>query len=971
MDISNKKRKYIKRFGDSKTAEQLSAETGLPVSAVKKVMAEFGYTPVASQESVLKANGSNGQITIPFDSVFLVLVGIGLFVTPLFFLPGLYDMYSLSKFALLIVLAPLAGLMFVLHGLSAKKFSFFKCLPFPGLPFILFYALLVVSAFWAVNPFKSFFYMEFWFCALVFFFGTFHMLSRHEQIKQLSAVMALAATCVSIIGIFQFFKINPEFLYQAAVPGSTFGNKNYATQFIMGAFPFTLYAAYCYRKQFLGKLFSFCFFVVVYFIIITRTRSAWVGSTGGILIGCALLGLYIKRTGLVRFSELKKWVFYVIPGILFIAFFMVITEAPKEETELAHPDLDISDELTSIVNVEKGSSAHWRLTAWSNTLLMIKDRPFFGVGIGNWEYYYPLYARKATIDKDFNEDTQANRTHNDYLQVAAGIGIPGLILFLWMFGNVLFLSIKTAVKDSEPEWALLATTVTCGVIALMTDAVFNFPFQEALPPFVFAVISAFSVYGYLRQSAKKDVSVSSAGYVLFGFFAVLFLFNIWYANRRCMADYYFLIGKRYNKGEMFEKSLPPLRKSLKLYPYAYRTYSLLGRSLNELRQYPESVEVNRKALKLHPNYINCMNNLGNALRGIHHVDEAIEVYDRSLTLYPDFAEAHNNLGIAYKEKGDIESAKKEYEKAIEIDPKYDKAYNNLGNIYLSENKIDKAVDYYLRATKINPKLSDVYNNIGLAMNSKGDYAKAIGYFDECIKLNSRLPDPYNNKGTALKNQGKIAEAIEYFNKALAINAEYLPARNNLAETYVQQKKPESAIEEYEKMLQLDPSLKAFYQKTAELYLELYAEKKDIDLAEKAMAILEKGIGYYPTYPNFYTVLGKVYLELGQEEKAIAQFNKVLELTPQRPEAYFNLGVAYHQFKKYREALQAYQQALQLNPDFLFLHFEIGKICEQLGMYPEALASYKTFLAKWKGDVQYKERAQAKIKQLESMASPKK
>ncbi|RJP61908.1 MAG: tetratricopeptide repeat protein [Candidatus Auribacter fodinae] len=965
MEISNKKRKYIKRSAGIKTPEELAGETGLSLNEVKTVLKELGLSAEVSSEPAAKPE----QPSLFQEKTFIIFIAALLILVPLFFIPGLYDMYSLPKYGLLIAAFPAAALIFCGIILSRRQFSFIPCIRFPMLPLVLLCMLSVGSMIWAVNRYEAILSISRWIYTILFLFMTVQVIRSQKDIALLSTVITIAGMLVSILGIFQFFGHNIEFIYQAAVPGSTFGNKNFATQFIVGVIPFSIFAAYFYRTKKRSVLFSFSFFVLLFFIFISRTRGAWVATAFGLGTGFVIIPLLTGQDWLrnarrfFRFSFLNR---YILPGLVFLLVLSALAIIPSQNST-AKRTVDVREELKSIAQTQRGS-AHWRLTAWKNTLYMIKEHPF-GIGIGHWQFYYPLFAQKAAVDKDFSEDRQAKRAHNDYLQTAAELGLPGLALLLWFFLNIIYCTLYLSRLKGLQSWNILGISVFSAVTAIMIDAVFNFPLQEGLPPFFLAIISAFAVYAVQSGKEKHTISTEPAtkivvmgAIVVFGF---LFIYNTWWAYRFCKADYAFLEGKRFNKGDMFEQSLLPLRESIEYNPHNYRTYSILGRSLNELRKYEESVEVNNKALALHPYYINVMNNLGNALRGVKKVDSAIAIYNRALELFPKFAEAHNNLGIAYKQLGDVERAKKEYLRAIEIDPEYEKAFNNLGNICLAEGKTKEAIEYYEKAVAINPKLSDVYNNLGLAMINTGNNEKALEYLDKCIDLNTRLPDPYNNKGTALKNVGKLDESIVFFKQAIAVSYSYLPAYNNLAQVYTIQKKYVLAAEEYEKITQVDPSLRAFYQKSAEMFLMAYEDEKIPEYVDRAIEILQRGISLFPDFTNLHTVLGKAYLDSGQIDKSLELFQEVLRLAPDKPESYYNMGVACHQNKQYTEALENYKRALEMNPDFIFLHFEIGKIYETLGMYNEAIASIAKFIELWKGEPEYIQRAQNKITALQN------
>src|SRR2546425_9643863 len=80
----------------------------------------------------------------------------------------------------------------------------------------------------------------------------------------------------------------------------------------------------------------------------------------------------------------------------------------------------------------KARSVGIRLAVWRDTLAMVRDRPWAGVGLANLEVYYPAYAHSpgqahsAMTDPISGVPLQVDQVHNEYLQVAAELGLVGL-----------------------------------------------------------------------------------------------------------------------------------------------------------------------------------------------------------------------------------------------------------------------------------------------------------------------------------------------------------------------------------------------------------------------------------------------------------------------------------------------------------------------------------------------------------------
>ncbi len=65
-----------------------------------------------------------------------------------------------------------------------------------------------------------------------------------------------------------------------------------------------------------------------------------------------------------------------------------------------------------------------RMEAWRAALSMIRDAPFLGTGLGSFADLYPLYAEERYTEAAFV------RAHNEYLDLAAGLGLPAALAWL-------------------------------------------------------------------------------------------------------------------------------------------------------------------------------------------------------------------------------------------------------------------------------------------------------------------------------------------------------------------------------------------------------------------------------------------------------------------------------------------------------------------------------------------------------------
>jgi len=113
-----------------------------------------------------------------------------------------------------------------------------------------------------------------------------------------------------------------------------------------------------------------------------------------------------------------------------------------------------------------------RLNIWNNSLKIVSEHPWIGVGPGNFK---PAYAEHLSPDS-IPED-HLGHAHNDFLNMAATTGIPGLICYLgfWaMVLTVLWRGVKTTLGTDQNRAMSLAALVAslAFLTASMTEAAF-------------------------------------------------------------------------------------------------------------------------------------------------------------------------------------------------------------------------------------------------------------------------------------------------------------------------------------------------------------------------------------------------------------------------------------------------------------------------------------------------------------------
>jgi len=155
-------------------------------------------------------------------------------------------------------------------------------------------------------------------------------------------------------------------------------------------------------------------------LVVSQTRSAWVGAAAG--LGALLL------LALVRVPRLV-WV-ALAAGLLLV---------------LASPG-GIRSRLTVL-----DESSRDRYYMWQAGLDMVLERPAVGQGPGMIERVYPRFRWPAA------PNPRQPHLHNTLMQIAAERGVPGLVFFLWWVAVAFLAALRaaqaTAARGRGAGWA--------------------------------------------------------------------------------------------------------------------------------------------------------------------------------------------------------------------------------------------------------------------------------------------------------------------------------------------------------------------------------------------------------------------------------------------------------------------------------------------------------------------------------------
>ncbi len=175
----------------------------------------------------------------------------------------------------------------------------------------------------------------------------------------------------------------------------------------------------------------------VLILLLSQSRSAWIGTVGGLVILATSWFLFLPK------SRLKQTI-QIGLGLLALLFIVVLTQLDWNQvsTFIEEPPRDTA--------VGTFTTLNFRRQLWGAALEVLDDTPYTGTGLGAFRRVVPrLYPISASDSKD------VAHAHNILLQVAVDTGLPGLIAYLTILITISIITVKIARRQNQDKLLIL------------------------------------------------------------------------------------------------------------------------------------------------------------------------------------------------------------------------------------------------------------------------------------------------------------------------------------------------------------------------------------------------------------------------------------------------------------------------------------------------------------------------------------
>ena len=274
---------------------------------------------------------------------------------------------------------------------------------------------------------------------------------------------------------------------------------------------------------------------------------------------------------------------------------------------------------------------------------MIQDKPLGGFGSGNFKIFYPSYSYRAVVDKAIDTTRYLGRAHNDFIQTAAELGIPGFLLFVLIPFCGLVFSWRLLRQSGISSFHPVIIGLAGGLIAFMISAFFSFPMQRSLPPLlVFAYCGMLAFFNSWLPAEKKQSIIrvpQLIGVVLIVAIALTGFVLMQFNFKNIICDSYYLTAVGMEKGGNNSRALSSSLDAHQYNKYRMDVLITAGRAYIATGEMQKAIEILQKVVGTNPYNLNALFLLGVAYANSNDKENALETFRRVLQIKLDFSEA--------------------------------------------------------------------------------------------------------------------------------------------------------------------------------------------------------------------------------------------------------------------------------------------------------------------------------------------
>lgn len=347
-----------------------------------------------------------------------------------------------------------------------------------------YFGLVFLSTIFSIDIYQSIVggaFREEGFAAISCYIFIYFIASRFYRFSERHVkYVVITAVLIASIAVVQYLSFNPlkmRFIVWNLMHNgdySTIGHRNFIGSYFTLILPLSIFL-YIYR----GKMWYLIASGIIFLGLLSMTtRSSWIAF----IIYIILIGYFAYK---YKFN-IKRYLGICLLFIVISLFFNLSTnnQTAKRFNSITN---DINIILSNSDIEAKQRTGTGRVYIWLKVLKIIPKHPILGSGPDTLGITFMNEFKISNIDK----------AHNEYLQIAATLGIPSLLVYLAFIFALAIKSLK-AIKNN-----IMIVPLFCCIMGYLVQACFNISVVSVAPIF-WALLGISSNFSNLSNNTNND-----------------------------------------------------------------------------------------------------------------------------------------------------------------------------------------------------------------------------------------------------------------------------------------------------------------------------------------------------------------------------------------------------------------------------------------------------------------------------------
>ncbi|MBN2430081.1 MAG: O-antigen ligase family protein [Acidobacteria bacterium] len=341
----------------------------------------------------------------------------------------------------------------------------------------------------SIHPYNTLEHLLLLLAVLCIFWMARRIFTTPEARRRLFVFLVALGLLQALLGLLQYFGVLPLFFpardhYEAIVASGTYVNRNHFAGLLEMVIPLLLGFTYYFYLTHIRPDIPW---------VPRRRKILYAHPLFPVLLLLMFLGLLLCL-GII-FSMSRTGIFCMLATLFFLGLIISMRHGRRRVQMLvflfmlgvvcyaAWIGLDPVIERFDQLLLADTMHSIQRIPVWQDSWKMILDFPWLGVGLGNYEFAFYAYNSLPL-------SVIYNHAHNDYLEYAADLGIPGALL---LFGAIVLLlgyGLRVFFRHANPTDSMMALGVSGAIFSILTHSFTDFNLQIPANMVVFAVLLA-------------------------------------------------------------------------------------------------------------------------------------------------------------------------------------------------------------------------------------------------------------------------------------------------------------------------------------------------------------------------------------------------------------------------------------------------------------------------------------------------